>query len=105
MFTTGKYLFNDSQLGENQGGYEINGDTLKLRKELFKDSDGNQKTLVINAVGFENVYIKFTPNKSEVTDEILWEVPSFVKLSDENTYLLNTKVSMTLESMFGGKFL
>lgn len=99
----GKALFNDRQVGANQGDYELNGQVITLREKLFATSNGTQKTLKIVAHGYNDVYVQFTPNKVEdAGEEKLAEVPAFVGLSLTNSYEVGEDILLVVRELGTG---
>lgn len=96
----GKGLFNDTQVGAGEGDYDLKGEVITLRAKCFVNSDGTQQTLKIVAEGYNDVYVQFTPDKTEGTNgEQLAKVPSFVKLSSKNSYEIGEDVLLVVKGM------
>ncbi|MFV0503422.1 MAG: hemoblobin-interacting domain-containing protein [Lachnospirales bacterium] len=100
LYIDGESLFNDEQVGKDEGSYYINGSEIVLRAEIFGENGYGmdiQHTLKIAADGFNDYIIHFTPNELEGGKVELLPVPSYVELNKDNTYKTNTNVNIAVD--------
>lgn len=100
----GKSLFDNTQLGGNNGDYYFIDNTLVLKNKLFKGKEDKQQTLAIKANGYEDSITIFTPSELKTVDAKKMEIPSFVKLNNKNSYKPNERVIIDVEQAMNSNY-
>lgn len=100
----GKSLFNNTQLGGDNGDYYFIDNTLVLKNKLFKGKEDKQQTLAIKANGYEDSITIFTPSELKTVDAKKMEIPSFVKLNNKNSYKPNERVIIDVEQAMNSNY-
>lgn len=100
----GKSLFNNTQLGGDNGDYSFIDNTLVLKNKLFKGKEDKQQTLAIKANGYEDSITIFTPSELKTVDAKKMEIPSFLKLNNKNSYKPNERVIIDVEQAMNSNY-